>query len=64
VSEAHLNGAQAFKTAVEAAGGPANAQQPQAQTGGLPPGKPPLGPAADSLSARRLTSAAGLSGRR
>jgi hypothetical protein len=44
VSEAHLNGAQAFKTAVEAAGGPASAQQPQAQTGGLPPGKPPLGP--------------------
>jgi hypothetical protein len=44
VSEAHLNGAQAFKTAVEAAGGQADAQPSQPQTGKLPPGKPPLGP--------------------
>jgi len=44
VSEAHLNGAQAFKTAVEAAGGQADAQPSQPQTGKLPPGEPPLGP--------------------
>jgi hypothetical protein len=43
VSEAHLNGAQAFKAAVEAADGQANAQPPQPQTGGLPMGEPPLG---------------------
>jgi len=38
VSEAHLNGAQAFKTAVEAAGGQ-SAQPAQRQIGGLPPGQ-------------------------
>jgi hypothetical protein len=43
VSEAHLNGAQAFKTAVEAATGPqSNNAQPSSQGSGTP--GPPTGP--------------------
>jgi hypothetical protein len=46
VSEAHLNGAQAFKTAVEAATGPqSNNAQPSSQGSGTPgPLMPPTGP--------------------
>ena len=46
VSEAHLNGAQAFKTAVEAAAGPqSNNAQPSPQSNGaplIPPTGPPM----------------------